>query len=357
MAKSWKDALLSSGIPLENDVRNYMAQQGCLAEFEHSYLRADEARVLRQFSYDIDASLIQPPHFVDFLIECKYRHPSVSWLFTPDEYEGHTELGPNDFMHPLTLFVGKTCVAESSLFPRRLALCCSKGVELTSEGANDKAIAQAVSQLAFGMARRVADAVEHQVHDLLRGDYVFYHLPVIVTSAALHRLRDNVTVDSIRSASELGEVADQVNVLVLRHRTGIELRQHNAAVLAALRAGLGDDALNGKLQPRRSGLDHAFEVLADDTPRAIVVVSTHGGWHGMDHLFGYVRELLEPSPTLVSEMRSQVEGFQAMIEKNEAGRARSKAKPSAPKVNKALQPTSPVSRGGSSKRPRGGARG
>ncbi len=141
MAKSWKDALLSSGVPLENDVRNYMARRGCLAEFEHSYLRADEARVLRQFSYDIDASLIQPPHFVDFLVECKYRHPSVSWVFTPDEYGGHTELGPNDFTHPLTLFAGKNCVAESSLFPRCLAPCCSKGVELTSDGANDKAIA------------------------------------------------------------------------------------------------------------------------------------------------------------------------------------------------------------------------
>ena len=353
MAKSWKDALLSSGVPLENDVRNYMSQQGCLAEFEHSYLRADEARVLRQFSYDIDASLIQPPHFVDFLVECKFRHPSVSWVFTPDEYGGHTELGPNDFMHPLTLFGGKSCVAESSVFPRRLAPCCSKGVELTSDGANDKAIAQAVSQLAFGMARRVGDAVEHQVLDLLRGDFVFYNLPVIVTSAALHRLRDNVTVDSIRSASELAEVADQVDVLVLRHRTGVELREHNAAVFAALRAGLGDDVLKAKLQGRRPGLDHAFEILADDTPRAIVVVSTHGGWLGMDHLFSYVRELLNPSPTLVSEMHAQAEGFQAMIRNIEARRAG--AKDSAP--NKALQPTSRAAKGGKSRRQRGAARG
>jgi len=353
MAKSWKDALLSSGVPLENDVRNYLSQNGCLAEFEHSYLRADEARVLRQFSYDIDASLIQPPHFVDLLVECKYRHPSVSWVFAPDEYGGHTELGPNDFMHPLTLFVGKTCVAESSVFPRQLAPCCSKGVELTSDGANDKAIAQAVSQLAFGMARRVGDAVEHQALDLLRGDFVFYHLPVIVTSAALYRLRDNVTVDSIRSASELAEVADQVHVLVLRHRTGVELREHNAAIFAALRTGLGDDVLNAKLQPRRSGLDHAFELLASDTPRAIVVISTNGGWQGMDHLFGYVRELLDPSPTLLAEMHEQAEGFQAMIRSVEARRAGPRH--SAPK--KALQPTSRASKGGRARRPRGAARG
>ena len=353
MAKSWKDALLSSGVPLESDVRNYMSRQGCLAEFEHSYLRADEGRVLRQFSYDIDASLIQPPHYVDFLVECKYRHPSVSWVFTPDDYGGHTELGPNDFMHPLTQFVGRNCVAESSLFPRCLAPCCSKGIELISDGPNDKAIAQAVSQLAFGMARRVGDAVEHQALDLLRGDFVFYQVPVIVTSAALHRLRDTVTVDSIRSASELAEVADQVDVLVLRHRTGIELRQHNAAVFAALRAGLGEDVLKAKLQPRWSSLDLAFEILADDSPRAIVVVSTHGGWNGMDHLFGYVRELLEPSPALLSEMRVQAESLQARIRTVEARRAG--LNHSAP--DKALQPTSRAPVKGKPKRGARAARG
>ncbi len=186
------------------------------------------------------------------------------------------------------------------------------------------------------MARRVGDAVEHQVLDLLRGDFVFYNLPVIVTSAALHRLRDNVTVDAIRSASELAEVAEQVDVLVLRHRTGVELREHNAAIFAALRAGLGDEVLKAKLQGRRAGLDHAFETLASDTPRAIVVVSTHGGWRGMDHLFGYIRELLNPSPTLVAEMNAQAEGFQGMIRNIEARRAR----PTHSAPNKALQPTS-----------------
>jgi hypothetical protein len=353
MAKSWKDALLSSGLPLESDVRNYMSQHGCLAEFEHSYLRADEARVLRQFSYDIDASLIQPPHFVDFLVECKYRHPSVSWIFTPDEYGGHTELGPNDFMHPLTHFVERRCVFDSSMFPRHLAPCCSKGIEVTSEGANEKAVAQAVSQLAFGMARRVGDAVEHQAHDLLRGDFVFYHLPVIVTSAALYRLRDGVTIDSIRAASEMSEVADAVDLLVLRHRTGVELRAHNAATFAAVRANIGDEELKAKLQPPWPGLDHAFEVLAGDTPRAIVVVSTHRGWQGMDHLFGYVQELLNPSPALLSEMHAQVEGLQAMIRGIEARSA--KTGHSAP--NKALQPTSRASEGGKVKRPRRAARG
>ena len=352
MPKSWKDALLSSGIPLENDVRNYLSQHGCLAEFEHSYLRADETQILRQFSYDIEASLIQPPHFVDFLVECKYRHPSVSWIFTPDEYGGHTELGPNDFTHPLTHFVGRRCAFDTSLFPRRLAPCCSKGVELTAEGANEKAIAQAVSQLAFGMALRVGDAIEHQAYDLLRGDFVFYHLPVIVTSAALHRLREDVTIESLRAASEMPEVADQVDLLVLRHRTGVELRDHNAAIFTALRASLSDEVLKAKLQPPWSGLDHAFDALARDTPQAIVVVSTHRGWQAMDHLFAYVHELLNPSPGLVSEMRAQVEGLQAMIRGIET---RATKPASAP--NKALQPTSRATKVGKSKRLRRAARG
>jgi hypothetical protein len=90
--KSWKDELLSSSLPLEHDTKRYLEQKGCIASVEFSYIRPNEQRVPKQFSYDIDASYISPPFFADVLVECKYRSPGVRWVFTPQEYGGPEEV-------------------------------------------------------------------------------------------------------------------------------------------------------------------------------------------------------------------------------------------------------------------------
>jgi hypothetical protein len=59
MAKSWKDLLLSTGLPLENDVKKYLESRGCIASHEYTYLKPDEQGHEKQFSYDIDAAYIR----------------------------------------------------------------------------------------------------------------------------------------------------------------------------------------------------------------------------------------------------------------------------------------------------------
>ncbi len=304
MSKSWKDALLGTGLPLEHDVKEYLKKRDCIARFEYSYLRPDEHRVERQFSYDVDASLIRPPHFVDFMVECKYRHPSVKWLFAPDEYGGPDELEPNDFMHAMDHFVNID-FAHGGTFPRTLGPCCSKGVELTTEGANDKAIVQAISQLAFGFVSHVVDAIEHQVFRLLAGAFIFYHVPTIVTTARLYRLNDDVTIDMIRSAAEVEDVASEQDCLVLKYITGVELRQYNLKALQMLTASIGEKALMGAIQTFTSDLGHLFDVLANRLPQAVVVVSVADGWQAIDRLLRYVDAVLHPSSDLLGEIAAQ----------------------------------------------------
>jgi DNA-binding transcriptional MerR regulator len=305
MPKSWKEALLASGLPLENDVQEYFRGKGCISHFEYSYLRPDELEIERQFSYDIDAAYILDNQFVTLMAECKYRHPNTKWIFLPDSYDGPGELHPNDFMHPLDHFVGLRFPFRLN-FPRHLAPACSKGVELAGDERNQKSITQALSQLAYAMAPKIADAIEHQVERLLVYDHIFFHVPMVVTTAGLFRINAGVTIKEIKEAHSLDKVALQEEMLVLHYTPGIELKKYNLNVLNALRQRLGEPKLTKSMQTFTDSIDHLFSVLSDHySPKAFVIISVSKGWQSFDQFFRYVYELLNPSEELLREIREQ----------------------------------------------------
>jgi hypothetical protein len=319
MSKSWKDALLRSGVPLEADVKRYLEKRGCIVNFEFSYLKPDEHEVERQFSCDIDAAYVRPAHFISLLVECKYRHQGVQWVFVPRDYGGPDEFDPNLFMHPFDHFVSAE-FPFSGLFPRRLAPCCSKGIEITNDGANEKSIDQALAQLAFAFAPKVADACEHQVMRLLGGEIIFYHVPVIVTTAELFRLKDEVSIETIRAAKSLEGVATKHDCLVHSYTAGIELRRYSEKAMEELRRKLGDQTLTKSLSTFTNDLDHFFDVIVGHyCPAAVIVISVAGGWGAFDQLFTYMDELIDPSPALRAELAAQTEKF-AKLQRDLAAR-------------------------------------
>jgi len=87
--KSWKDHLLSSGLPLEHSVIRELKQHGFLSPREFQYERKNEHGVPTLFSVDVEATniLAERKIWLDLLIECKYRHDSTQWVFNPDEYD------------------------------------------------------------------------------------------------------------------------------------------------------------------------------------------------------------------------------------------------------------------------------
>jgi hypothetical protein len=306
MAKSWKDLLLSTGLPLEHDVKRYLELHGCIASHEYTYLKRDEQGYEKQFSYDIDAAYIRNENFLELMVECKYRHPTVNWVFTPDTFEGPDEVYPNAFLHPFDHFVS-TSFPFAGDFPRSLAPCCSKGVELTSDGANDKAITQALSQLAFGFAPKLASAIEHQVLRLLgsNSNMIFFHVPIIATTAKLFRLCENVTLDLIRDASTFEEVSKEEKCLLVKYRPGVGLQNYNLQALREVEAQLGEDALKSAIKTFTGDLAHLFSVLAGRSPRLMVVISVADGWQAFDHFFAYINEVLSPSATLIAEIQAR----------------------------------------------------
>jgi len=201
---TWKEHLLKSGIPLEFEVKKYLESKGCISNFEYTYLRNNESQHPTEFSYDIDSSYIKGHHFVDLMIECKYRHESTKWVFLPEEYGGPDEIGFTDFMHKNSHFSTAKRVYDNH--PLAFAPLCSKGIELTSDGPNPKTITQAVTQLSYAMADRIVNGMHHQI-DVVLGEHFggtdFYNIPIVITTATLYRLNEESGVQSIKDASNM----------------------------------------------------------------------------------------------------------------------------------------------------------
>jgi hypothetical protein len=247
------------------------------------------------------------------MVECKYRHETVRWIFTPDRYGGPDEIYSNAFLHPLDHFVGLSFPFNET-FPRQLAPCCSKGVELTKDGSNDKTITQALLQLAYALAPQVADAIEHQIFRYLGEDFIFYHVPIIVTTATLFRLRDDVTLNAIRGASQIEEVGTEEDCLVLKCKPGIDLRQYNQQAFDTLGQDHADQ-LASSLNTFTKDSNFLFSVLADRYPSTTVVISVAKGFQAFDRFFRYVDEVLNPPEDLLTEIKAEHVRIREIAEK------------------------------------------
>ena len=271
----------------------YLNSRRCCSNFEYSYLRPDENAIEREFSYDIDAAYIKDPCFVKLMMECKYRHESTAWFFLPNECDIAIEILPYDLLHPMDHFI-------SIEFPRRieagdLGPLCSKGIEITPTDHNEKSITQAVCQLSYALAEQIASAITSQVSRFSEYSHMFFHVPVIVTTAQLYRLREGVCIESIKDATDFHEVADQLDCVVMSNMIGTHLRMHNRSVFGNMRKRLGDDLLRKHLCTFTDDLNHFFSVMESHyCPTAIAVINYSTAHKGLDMLFDYIDRWVLP---------------------------------------------------------------
>lgn len=217
--KGWKDHLLSSGLPLEYSVIRIFEELGIRDPAEYSYERKSAEGVTQVFSVDVHSVHIDTPRnlWVETLVECKYRHDGTKWVFVPQDY--------GEFFGPAfaDLFVTlDQCCPERRLdrsilskFEEKYSLC-GKGIELLPEDGNPKSIEQAVQQLRYAVVAKAMDDIEHQVGRLLGPRTpIFVIVPIIVTTAELWRLKVGTTIESVRNAEDIADVADSHDALVL----------------------------------------------------------------------------------------------------------------------------------------------
>lgn len=230
MNKSWKEHFLSSGVPLEHSVAETVRSLDLSGPRKFKYERPNELGIPTVFSVDIHASRVDigsSPIWIDFFIECKYRHDSVSWIFTPEEQSYHNfEFGVEKLYNVLDDFSDGLILNPSLPFEHDSHPLCNRGIEITEKGPNPKAIDQAIQQLAYAVADQTAEAIEHQARHLIGSPSpVWLLVPIVVTTATLWRMRAGQTLDMIRKATDVSEIADLTPLVVLHEEPDNQLRQ------------------------------------------------------------------------------------------------------------------------------------
>jgi hypothetical protein len=306
----WKEHLLKSGIPLEYEIKEYLLKNGCIPNFEYTYLRENETKQTTEFSYDIDSSFIKPPYFIDFMIECKYRHESTKWLFLPEEYGGIDEVEYTSFIHQNDHFNSKRH-SNFSNFPFPLAPLCSKGIELTNEGQNPKTITQAISQLSYAMAEKITNGIYHQIDEVLSknfGGTLFCNIPIIVTTAELYRINENVTIDKIKNSTEIEEIATNQKCLVIKNNIGVDLEKYNLSVFQDFVSEIGKDKLSEKLNSFNKDLEFVLSVIAKNyCPQCLIVIHYSKIKNGFDDLISYLKKYMNPDKEVLDAIKQKEE--------------------------------------------------
>jgi hypothetical protein len=239
--KTWKDHLLSSGLPLEQSVANTLESLGIMDPREYKYERTNENGIPTVFSVDLRASVVGNL-WIDFFIECKYRHDNTKWIFTPNEYTIWRDNSFSDaFIRLDSLTRSKINHSYINKFSEGYPLC-GKGVELINNDANPKSIEQAIQQLKYALVEETADMLIHQTDDLLgTKPPVFVAVPIIVTTAEIWRLNPKTTIEMIRSATELHEVAQPQELVLTEQSPDNELTKHT---LKRFKERIGDSQMS-----------------------------------------------------------------------------------------------------------------
>jgi hypothetical protein len=225
----WKDLFLSSGIPLEYLIRDTLKEFDFDVPSEYHYFRRNEYGQELLFSIDIHATkLIEPQNlYLEFFIECKYRHDSVKWIFTPEHYE---LLGPKfrDLFITLDQLNRKLKIEGNQInkFSSNYALC-GKGIEVQTKSTNPEGIRKGISQLKHGLAHEIIDCLRHQLYKWLGNEEnCFVLIPILLTSAEIWRLKDKSSLNDIKKANNINDVCEKLDIILYHEEPTPDLKKY-----------------------------------------------------------------------------------------------------------------------------------
>lgn len=219
----WKDAFLRTSLPLEYLVAQELSKLRYGIQGEYQYLRPNEHGVLSEFSVDIwsvMALFMKETGTwgnLNYLIECKYCHPSVRWVFAPHSRTDTERLMEQSIIHVLDRLCTRQIADKRPLwrvsnhFP-----LCFKGVELHPGDATFQNIEKGKFQLVYGALRLGIHLSESQIMNLHDQDlFVDFLCPILVTTADLYVLKYGLRLEDFMKARSPEDVSSMVPALIL----------------------------------------------------------------------------------------------------------------------------------------------
>jgi hypothetical protein len=240
-AKKWKDALLRSSLPLEYLVAQKLDELGIFVSGEYSYLRLNETGVITEFSTDIWAfHLLEETKdkedfwaLVNFIIECKYSHPGVNWIFAPYPSERYIVTGYINTFQDLSI---KRIQTDPLYGLDEKLQYCVKGIELHEKDANPSSISKGLHQLKYAAAQLSKDRIIEQIctwHD--EELHIEFLCPILVTTASLYIFKNNLSLEDFRDSNELSDIACEQKALIVNQDNGVQLKEHIKQIADNLR--------------------------------------------------------------------------------------------------------------------------
>ncbi len=165
--------LVSSSLPLEFEAAKILVSKGFSTSADFAYARSDSG-FIKDFSVDLHATGYIPfsnPNEVvatlQLLVECKQRHPNISWLFCKPGLQQHLHLAPSCFFPPPV----RSCLAF--LFELRLGGAAHRAYPGIGQILESRARRYSRCRIAFrriiNIAAYDASITSHRVDLLVRG--------------------------------------------------------------------------------------------------------------------------------------------------------------------------------------------
>ncbi|WP_053056767.1 hypothetical protein [Tenacibaculum mesophilum] len=222
----WKNGLLKTGLPLEYVTSNIFSSLGHEIFGEYPYIRPNESKELKEFSVDLRTHKCLDSEdkliILSTLVECKYRQPGTSWMFSPfpSEIVPIGILNSTEDLVPVRIGTNATYKFEESLG------YCISGVELTADGnGNTNGAKHGVFQLRFAMPEFVKNdynsALEYTYSD---GRFIDLSCGILVTTADIRVIKPKLNLDSFTSANDLDDISDLKEAIILNERAGPQLQ-------------------------------------------------------------------------------------------------------------------------------------
>lgn len=216
----WKDRLLSSSLPLEYEVGKILTEHSFAVDFDYAYKRLDSASE-KEFSIDLKANGYYPFEIsssiqasIDLLIECKYRNPSVSWLFIEDiNLEEFTNFSSKGVIKVVDEF--SEIYSKNSFSPFPICETCLKGMEVNVQNGevHDSGITHGINQLIYSIPSLLDQYINRSLSSHLDDVHPHIICPILVTTADLRILNSDFSIQQLGKAQSLEDISYEVPFL------------------------------------------------------------------------------------------------------------------------------------------------
>jgi hypothetical protein len=242
----WKDHLLRSSLPLEQLVAEAMERHGLYVAGEYPYTRPNELELDREFSVDLHAFELLPRRSrsegswgaLNLLVECKYSYPGVQWIFTPCPPSSLIVVGCIKRLEDLCTerLIHRKITSRDPLYALDYSLpFCVTGVALHTGGADQNTISHGLNQLRYGLPNLIAQECRNQIETRIEEDLrISFVCPVLVTTASLHILKRGLSLSDYQDASQLSDVADDADALIVFREVGPDLFKYSTRIAERL---------------------------------------------------------------------------------------------------------------------------